>query len=527
MRERSAALSDRSFVLRRLRGFPVAAAESPVAPRAMTGSRHCAANAWLWSAVGAFTLLGLSLRIAAARGDLWLDEIWSLELVGRLRSAGAVFWGISHDNNHYLNSLWLYLMGPGQPPLIYRLPAVVLGTASIPAAAWIGLRRNPATAILAAGLAAVAFPLVNYGSEARGYAGEILATLVAFACFERALEPLTSAAAPVRTETGTHGRSARWLLGAAIGLGALSHLTMVVVLGALALTGFARLLIAGRSIASAVDETVELFSPSLVMLIPAVAAVLAGILVQGGLEFGGTSPFAIASFRAGYGELIRLTLGLPASVPSSVLFVVVGVGVAAAFAGRIVLAQRIPLVLAGIVVVPSMMVAARLPNLEFPRYFLMSGIVLLIFEAEAIGGLWERGTALSRGLSAGLFALTFAGQAIADASLLRDGRGGYGAALDAMAGEPHPAYASDHRFRTKTVVDYLAGRRGLRFDYVGPDTFCRDRPNWFVDVGDEMPDPPAQVDIGPPDCRTSFIWRASFPASALSGMRWTLYHRAS
>src|ERR1700676_2982755 len=49
------------------------------------------------------------LRIRAAHNDLWLDEIWSLALAHSVSSPLAIF-TIHHDNNNYLNTLYLYLL---------------------------------------------------------------------------------------------------------------------------------------------------------------------------------------------------------------------------------------------------------------------------------------------------------------------------------------------------------------------------------------------------------------------------------
>ena len=57
-------------------------------------------------------LLGVAaiLRIAAANGDLWFDEIMSLLLADQCEHWYHVFTGTFYDNNHYLNSLWLYAL---------------------------------------------------------------------------------------------------------------------------------------------------------------------------------------------------------------------------------------------------------------------------------------------------------------------------------------------------------------------------------------------------------------------------------
>lgn len=127
------------------------------------------------------TLLGMGLRIAGARGDLWFDEILSLYLVTLAASAFDILL-ISHDNNHLLNSLYLHSVGIYQPPIVLRGFSILLGTLSIPAAgvAAMGKSGSEGRAIVAMLLFAVAYPIVHFGSEARGYAGLILATLLAF-----------------------------------------------------------------------------------------------------------------------------------------------------------------------------------------------------------------------------------------------------------------------------------------------------------------------------------------------------------
>src|SRR5438094_8386876 len=82
----------------------------------------------------AIAAAGLTLRLLGARGDLWLDEIWSLTLLKPLTSIDQIFWRVNYDNNHFLNSAYLYLVGPDTSPLIQRGLSIMLGVFTILAA---------------------------------------------------------------------------------------------------------------------------------------------------------------------------------------------------------------------------------------------------------------------------------------------------------------------------------------------------------------------------------------------------------
>src|SRR5271169_109738 len=86
----------------------------------------------VWPAIAAIGLvvLGAILRVYGARGDLWLDEIWSLVLLEPVKSFGEIIWGINHDNNHILNSIYLYMIGPNATPILLRGLSISFGIAS-------------------------------------------------------------------------------------------------------------------------------------------------------------------------------------------------------------------------------------------------------------------------------------------------------------------------------------------------------------------------------------------------------------
>jgi hypothetical protein len=163
-------------------------------------------------------ILGATLIGYGALGDLWLDEIWTFVLLKPVKSFGGIIWDIRHDNNHILNSMYLYAVGPDAPPIVIRGLSIVFGIASI-AAAGLALSRNTTVAALTAMLLfATSYPIIHYASEARGYAGLILFSLLALVLLQR--------------EFDQPHRINRYALAIALGLGVLSHLTML--LGAVA-----------------------------------------------------------------------------------------------------------------------------------------------------------------------------------------------------------------------------------------------------------------------------------------------------
>ena len=79
----------------------------------------------------ALLLLGGYLRWQAAAGDLWLDELVTLELLQRLNSPFAIVWGGYFDNNHQLNSLFLYFLPEVEAPRLLRGLSLFCGVVSL------------------------------------------------------------------------------------------------------------------------------------------------------------------------------------------------------------------------------------------------------------------------------------------------------------------------------------------------------------------------------------------------------------
>jgi uncharacterized membrane protein len=127
------------------------------------------------------------LQVLAARGDLWFDEIWSLRLAEKVDSAVEIVTILIRDNNHILNTLWMYTVGDPSWLMIYRLPAVSAGVGAVVLSGLIARRWGTTAAVLGLVLTGLSYPLVHYSSEARGYAPAVFFGFAALLSLDRFL----------------------------------------------------------------------------------------------------------------------------------------------------------------------------------------------------------------------------------------------------------------------------------------------------------------------------------------------------
>lgn len=467
-----------------------------------------------WTLAAIVVVFG-AVRFACLFNDLWLDEIWSLRLVGQLHSPVEILTRLFSDNNHPLNSLWLYLLGPGQPDWTYRLLSWFTGTATVALAGLIARRQyqmlHPAEApgraegagLIAATLLGGSFFLIHYSSEARGYA-----PAVGFSCL---------AIYSLGRTPGRPGSGWAVVYGLACVLGLLSHLVAFQVMLAGLVWSGAMLL---RAWGNWRDRLVHLACWHLVPW-----AFLGGYYwwFVRKLEIGGGPKISLGEVLE---TLSAFSLGMSSGLGAIALLVFLGVTLLAlglmwrrdrvlssAFATAIFLAPALG------------MISSRFVLL-YPRYFIVSAAAALLLTGYALARLWNYGRA-ARATAMVLLGAFLVGNADHARRLLHDGRGQYQMALRYIA-ERTPAGAitisSDSDFRNFMVIDYYAKAvgPGHHLQYYSANQPPPEGLQWiFLHRLDEsVPVPPAALHDA--EGRNYQLVRV-FPHAPLSGWEWYVY----
>lgn len=458
-------------------------------------------------ACAAILALATALRICGALNDLWLDEVWSLKLVSGLSSPWQVFTSIHLDNNHYLNGLWLYFLGPHGKAFWYRVPSIVAGAGSVALAGLIGRRRNTAAAFFAMLLTGFSYALVLYSSEARGYSTVVFFSFLAFYALDLYLE------------------RPRWQMAALYSfsavLGLASHLTFVSALLASMVWSFWRL----NSIHASRKQMARcLFSCQAAPVLFLAWLYLVDIrqMVEGGGK-------AQLSLIGAYATALAWALGTPSQDAMKILFCLVSIAILGA-GFRLLWRERTGsfVFFAGVILVfPILLAVIRNAETIYVRYFIISIAFLLILAGFVLASLYYRGPA-GKAVCCLLLGVFLAANGWHVAELFKYGRGHYREAIHYMAGHSHGSTISidsDNDFQVPLMLDYHAGAMaGKKVEY----RLKKSGPwgaEWLVCQKDSLDDP------APPHAR--FAESAGFqdqlvkifPTAPLSGLRWYLYQK--
>ncbi|MEW5735073.1 MAG: hypothetical protein AB1921_09475 [Thermodesulfobacteriota bacterium] len=454
----------------------------------------------------ACAVLGVAARIASAQNAFWLDELWSYLLV-RLTapSVHQIFFNLSHDNNHILNSVFLLLLGDRQSWFWYRAPSLVLGSLSI----WLcalaaGRGKSPARSV-AAILCSLSFAMILYSSEARGYAGAFFFGLCAFLLYER-----------IHTRAGKVPVGLFWL---SCCLGLLSQLSFVHVYLSLLAWGL-WLLRREENRKRGMVRLAILHLPVLAFMAFLYVVHVRGMWVGGGPVYGPGQVLVTTLSVAMGGE----KFGLPA-----VLAALAGAftTIAALVHLRRTRDERFFFFLMVLFAVPVAVLFIARPGRLYFRYFVVCYPFLYAAMAQMLGD----GTGGGRGRAAlswafvAVFALS---NLLLLGRFLDTGRGGYPQAVRFLAqNTPGPAItvgSDDDYLGPKMLLFYSRLLpRGKEFLYANKETIPSAPPRWFIiqpQDQNEHPSPRIQLPGG-----TRYVLVQTYPYSGFSGFSWYVYRR--
>lgn len=461
----------------------------------------------LWAVAAAVMLLAVEVRVWASLDDFWLDEIWSWMFAAEAPSAVHLFTQVRHDNNHFLNTWILYLLGPDRPWIVYRLPAVAAGVATVALSGFTAWRWGRVEALTALAITGGSFLLIQYSSEARGYAYALLFTVALWELAQRSFET---------RRVGCDG-----LFAACAVLGFLAHVTFVCVYAALVGWGAWRLLREEHAW-------------------PKRAAMLVGWLLIPLSFLGWLAWVNLRHLAIGGGDVLpwtevitqtlSLAVGGPWSGPAAA--VTAAAVVIAAAAGlyqmhRAGLHLWLPLT-AGAFLLPALVLLVTQPAVVYPRYFLVNVLLLQLLLAWLLAQVYRRGR-LGQLLYALALAAMLAGNVVWTARLLEHGRGGYQAAVERLlAHTPGDTLTvgSDHDFRNGLVLHFYYQRSGSdkRLTYYRRNQWPAGGPQWVLThsfARDFSPAPTLHDDAG-----NRYRLEAVYPYAGLSGWHWALYRNA-
>ena len=465
--------------------------------------------AWLIVLGVVSTILGAVLRIAGARGDLWLDEITSVRSLSGLQHPWQVFYlGVS-DNTHFLNSLYLYFCRPSIDPLRLRGLSILCSTLAIPVAGMVLWRpgRNKAAAAVAMVSFSVTFPMVYYGSEARGYAGlELFSLLLIYIAGGRFSEP-----------------SRGVLLGLCTLTGALFHSLTLVFLAGQIMTKFLLQWHQGKSLFSSALQSANFFK---IPIIVSVTFLLYIFIIHSYFNYK-IELYEETTLKMFAYNYIPLTYHLFTTSTNKInIFMMTIQFFLCYYIVFYCLNKKLDyscLCIVNIVLIPIIFLILRVPCLYSPRYFFLTWICILILYSAWVSYISKKSKYIEiLAILTGMFA--FERNISADLTLEHIGRGHYAQLVDSMQEPGVATYSVSQRRLQPPVIEYFANIQNIRVKKIDNTKWCTSEPEWFVTAFPPFSD---IMSFGPDKCQTEFRKIRVFRAVGFGVSDWALYRNAS
>lgn len=461
-----------------------------------------------------FLVVGIGLRVHGAATELWLDEIWSINNVKDLSSPLEILGSLTSDNNHLINSLWLYFLSTHSHPLLLRAISVFFALGSLYLTYAIGNLRSPLHSAVFMTLIAVSYPVVIYSTEARGYAGLIFFLLLSF---YHAVHWIKAAKIS----------NALWL-NCACALGVMAHFSFLQFLPALAIWCLLSRLKSGSG-KKAVSETIFLFSPVLAVV---------GWLYLTHIRFISEGSGPLKGYLEVTINALSVSVGGFEMSPISPwrLFVPLGLAVLVCITALIEIMKLRKeddnlwmLYLTGIFVVPALTLFVMQPRVIFIRYFLPA-IMLLYLLLAGLFTRWLKDNSPKRRYIGLILLLGYiALHGVTDTRFIYNGRGNYtGLTSEMLTASPNTtvSYSSDHDYRNPVLIEYLSERLGEknRFRYIDHEAMktVAHKPDWYITHSlDSTVEPQPDLMVA----ETAYSLHSSYYHTALSGFSGHLYRR--
>jgi len=445
-------------------------------------------------------------RFMAARGDMWLDEIWSLYLI---KSAEHIWdlLSIYLDNNHILNSFYLFFTGENGSALSYRLLSVLSGSAVVVIMGLINLQRGLTAGLITLGLGMFSYPLIHYSSEARGYAPAMLFALISYVCLRQIIN-----------------KGPKWsimLLQASVVLGLLSHLTFIFVYVSLLAWMMANLMRSHSGL-----RQIAIKMTYLNWVSASVIFAFCYLFVKK-MSIGGGNPRSLSDVLVSVATLIS---GAPETgLPHIIGIVLSCIGLV----GGLLFLYREGgdewfFVLFVVILIPLLFLTTINYELLNERFFLVGLPFFYLMVGRWAASILVKGSLKGKITCVLILMFFLVGNFQRNIDLMNVGRGGYRQALQFMAVKTSGRdiiVGSDHDFRNKIVLQYYSqdlplGKRLLYFD---KNNWPANGPEWIITHSQKAEfNPPLVLEI---QGNGDYYLAANFKFRGLSGFHWALYHQ--